>query len=155
MSTSMLQAIVANLTASPPKEPMRPAADGHVHAHGEAGGAVQGSKGGSTGGAPEFLSRRSSLGEDGPGSGSASASSHHEAFAKALLLAVRWDRPEIAKPILAEIEARGMGFAKGTMQRALQAAISLERLELLRLFVASPGFEVLGLPGTALAQPYP
>ena len=144
MSTSMLQAIVANLTASPPKEPMRPAADGHVHAHGEAGGAVQGSKGGSTGDAPEPLSRRSSLGEDG-----------HESFAKALLLAVRWDRPEIAKPILAEIEARGMGFAKGTMQRVLQAAISLERLELLRLFVASPGFEVLGLPGIALAQLYP
>ena len=33
------------------------------------------------------------------------------------------------------------------MQRALQATLSLERIELLRLFVASPGFEVYGLPG--------
>ena len=47
-----------------------------------------------------------------------------------------------------------MGFAKGTMKRALQAAISLERLELLRLFMASPGFEAFGLPGIALAQLY-
>ena len=151
MSTSMLQAIVANLTASPPKVPMRPVAGGHVNAHVEAGGAVQRSTDvspcssrSSTGDAPELLSRRSTLGEDGP-----------DSFAKALLLAVRWDRPEIAKPILAQIEARGMGFSKGTMQRALQAAISLERLELLRLFVAYPGFEVFGLPGIALTQLYP
>ena len=70
---------------------------------------------------------------------------------------MRWDRPEIAKPILAQIEARGSiqhAFARGTMQRALQAALSLERIELLRLFVASPGFEVYGLPGIAMAQLY-
>ena len=137
MATSMLQAIVANLTGSPLKAPMsppRPFGDGNYSFSRPSAG---------DGNAPDLISRRSSLGEEG-----------HDSFAKALLLAVRWDRPEIAKPILAQIEARGLGFAKGTMKRALQAAISLERLELLRLFMASPGFEAFGLPGIALAQLY-
>ena len=93
MSTSILRAIVANLTASPsqhiltaaPPKEQPTAATRH---------------------------RRGTLTSD----------DGHDAFAKALLLAVRWDRPEIAKPILVQIAARGTGFASGTMQRALQAS---------------------------------
>ena len=151
MSTSMLQAIVASLTASPaasppdaptpkasPSTPLtqtvaaateaaatEAAATGAAATGAAATGAAAtgaGATGGSPNpnsspipdaGAPLLLSRRSTLGDEG-----------HEALSKALLLAVRWDRPEIAKPILAQIEARGSiqhAFARGTMQRALQA----------------------------------
>ena len=142
MSTSMLQAIVASLTASPaasppdapapkasPAKPLTrtvPAATGATATGAAATGAA--ATGGSPhpnsspnpdAGEPLLLSRRSTIGEEG-----------HEALCKALLLAVRWDRPEIASPILAQIEARGSvqhAFARGTMQRALQAAFSPEQ----------------------------
>ena len=44
------------------------------------------------------------------------------------MLSVRWDRAEIAKPILAQLAERSPGKFTSAHQRALQTALALERV---------------------------
>ncbi len=77
-----------------------------------------------------------------------------DALAKALLLAVKWDRPDIAVPILEQLKARSGEQFSPIHRRALQTALALERIDVLRVLFKVPGFETAGLPHVSMSHLY-
>ena len=77
-----------------------------------------------------------------------------DTVSKALLLTVRWDKPQIAKQVLKYLADQEPGQFTSAHQRGIQCALALERVEVLELLMAASAFETHGLPQISMAALY-